>query len=80
MSAGLRDMTVRAGRSQAYHETITRAWYELIAQAEDLDRAPELFDKQLLGRFYSPERLAAGRERWMEPDRQPLRLPPRARS
>lgn len=74
MAAGIRDMANRAGRPQVYHETITRAWYELIRQADDLRDAPELFDKRLLGRFYSPEHLAAGRERWVEPDLQPLRL------
>jgi hypothetical protein len=35
-------------------------------------------DKQLvsllLSRFYSAERLASGRERWVEPDLAPLRL------
>jgi flavin reductase (DIM6/NTAB) family NADH-FMN oxidoreductase RutF len=67
-------MTSRAGRPEAYHETITRAWYELIAGVDDLGNAPELFDKRLLGRFYSPGRLAAGRDRWLEPDLHPLTL------
>jgi hypothetical protein len=75
MSTGIRLMAARAGRPGVYHETITRAWFELIAQAPDLTGAPELFDKRLLGEFYSPERLAAGRERWLEPDLQPLGLP-----
>jgi hypothetical protein len=75
MVVGIRGMTSRAGRPQAYHETITRAWYELIATVDDLASAPELFDQHLLGGFYSPERLAAGRERWTEPDLHPLRLP-----
>jgi hypothetical protein len=75
MSRGIREMALRAGRPGVYHETITRAWFELIAQAPDLDRAPELFDKRLLGEFYSPERLAEGREQWLEPDLRPLRLP-----
>jgi flavin reductase (DIM6/NTAB) family NADH-FMN oxidoreductase RutF len=73
--AGLRAMAARAGRPEAYHETITRAWYELIASAEDLERAPELFDKRLLSHYYSSARLAAGRDRWLEPDLHPLRLP-----
>jgi hypothetical protein len=75
MSVGIQGMAARAGRPQAYHETITRAWYELIASVKDLSAAPELFDKRLLERFYTPERLAAGRGRWLPPDRQPLRLP-----
>ena len=70
--AGIRSIAVRAGRPDAYHETITRAWYELITRAEDLERAPELFDKRLLGLYYSRARLAAGRDRWLEPDLQPL--------
>jgi hypothetical protein len=55
--------------------TITRAWYELISSVDGLDSHDELFDKALLERYYSPERLAAGREQWLEPDLQPLRLP-----
>jgi hypothetical protein len=75
MSAGIREMAVRAGRPEVYHETITRAWFELIAQVPDLDSAPELLNKRLLGEFYSSRRLAAGRHRWLEPDLRPLRLP-----
>lgn len=75
MVVGIRGMAARAGRPEAYHETITRAWYELIAAVDDLAGAPELFDKHLLARFYSPERLATGRERWVTPDLGPLRLP-----
>lgn len=73
--AGIRGIAARAGRAGAYHETITRAWFELISGAEDLDRYPELFDKSLLARYYTPARLAEGRERWLEPDLHPLRLP-----
>lgn len=72
--AGLRALTRRAGRPDRFHETITRAWFELISQAADPEQHPELFDKRLLTRFYSPERLAAGRERFIEPDLGPLRL------
>ena len=74
MVFGIRGMAARAGRPEAYHETITRAWYELIASVDDLAGAPELFDKHLLERFYSPERLATGRERWVTPDLGPLVL------
>jgi flavin reductase (DIM6/NTAB) family NADH-FMN oxidoreductase RutF len=74
--AGIRDIAHRAGRPDAYHETITRAWFELVASAGRPDEWPELFDKSLLGRYYSPARLAAGREEWLEPDLHPLRLPP----
>jgi hypothetical protein len=75
---GIQGIARRAGRPDAYHETITRAWFELIAAADDPDHFPELFDKRLLGRFYSPGRLAAGRDRWLEPDLGPLSLLPTA--
>ena len=74
MIAGIRDMAARSGRPEAYHETITRAWYELIASVDEPARTPELFDKRLLERFYSSERLTAGRHRWLTPDLGPLKL------
>jgi len=80
LSAGVRGIAERAGSPGAFHETITRAWFELIAAAEKLDAHPELFDKSLLGRYYSPAALASGREHWVEPDLNPLRLPPPALS
>jgi flavin reductase (DIM6/NTAB) family NADH-FMN oxidoreductase RutF len=76
MSAGIRAIATRAGKPEAYHETITRAWFELVAQADDLHEVPGLFDTSLLGRYYSPEHLNEGRAAWQEPDRHPLTLPP----
>lgn len=76
LSDGIRDIAARAGRPAAFHETITRAWFEPIAAVDDLDEHPELFDKALLDRYYTPAVLARGRERWVEPDIAPLRLPP----
>jgi flavin reductase len=76
LTDGIRGIAARAGRAAAYHETITRAWFELISGAKDLERYPELFDKSVLGRYYTPARLALGRERWLEPDLHPLTLPP----
>jgi flavin reductase (DIM6/NTAB) family NADH-FMN oxidoreductase RutF len=73
--AGIRGLATRAGRPDAYHVTITRAWFELIASVENLAEHEELFDKTLLERYYSPERLVAGREQWLEPDLHPLRMP-----
>ena len=72
LAAGIRAIAVRAGKPEKFHETITRAWFELVADAETL--VPELYDRALLSRFYSAERLASGRERWVEPDLAPLRL------
>jgi hypothetical protein len=74
LATGIRTIASRAGNPGAYHETISRAWFELIAAADSLDRHPELFDKTLLRRYYSADRLAAGRDRWLEPDLRPLRL------
>lgn len=75
MSAGIRAMRARAGRPEAYHHTITRAWFELIAEAESLEADSILFDRTLLNRYYTPERLQQGRERWLAPDLHPLGLP-----
>jgi flavin reductase (DIM6/NTAB) family NADH-FMN oxidoreductase RutF len=76
LTAGIRAIATRAGRPDAYHVTITRAWFELIVSAENLADHEELFDKTLLGRYYSPARLEAGRTQWLEPDLHPLGLPP----
>lgn len=75
LTAGIQGIARRAGRPQAFHHTMTRAWFELITSASNPDDYPELLDKALLGRYYSAERLAAGREGWIEPDLHPLRLP-----
>jgi hypothetical protein len=78
LATGLRGIAARAGRPQAYHETVTRAWFELVASVDDPSDEAALLDRGLLARYYSAERLAAGRERWLEPDLHPLRLPPPA--
>jgi hypothetical protein len=65
-SQGLRRMTTRAGKPEAYHETITVAFLSLIAErmdeAGDFDsfalRNPDLFERDVLARWYRPERLA----------------------
>lgn len=75
LSAGIRSIATRAGKPDKFHETITRAWFALIAQVDDLAEHPELFDPRLLSQYYSPARLAAGRERWLEPDLRALGLP-----
>lgn len=68
-----------------YHETITRAWVQLVWAAlhegghdEGFDAFwhahPDLADKDRLLTFYRPQALAsdAARRAWVEPDRQPL--------
>ncbi len=74
LRSGLQDIARRAGRPEVYHETITRAWFELVAPLDDLDCHPELLDRRLLDRFYSRETLASGRDQWVEPDLHALRL------
>lgn len=68
MSAGLRRMPARAGREDAYHETITIAFLALIAERldtapSDFDafaaRHPELFERDLLTRVCRSDRLAS---------------------
>ena len=75
LADGIRGIASRAGVPGKYHETMTRAWFELAAQAETLDAHPELLDRSLLSRYYSPERLEAGRHEWLEADLAPLVLP-----
>ncbi|GHD79438.1 hypothetical protein CLV85_0918 [Salinibacterium amurskyense] len=72
---GITSMAVRAGKPDAFHLTMTRAWFDLIALVDDVDAAPELLDKSIIKRFYSPERIAAGRAQWLEPDLNPLQFP-----
>jgi hypothetical protein len=73
--AGIRGMAVRAGRPDAYHVTITKAWFDLVASVDDLADAPELLDKSIINRYYSSDRLAQGHDRWVAPDLNPLHLP-----
>ncbi|MGI9024824.1 MAG: hypothetical protein ACR2GP_04485 [Burkholderiaceae bacterium] len=65
-SRGLRAMTLRAGKPEAYHETITIAFLSLIAEARDSSPSdfevfaqhnPDLFDKRALLEVYSQARL-----------------------
>lgn len=76
MRAGLQGIAGRAGRPEVYHETITKAWFELIASVDHLDGHPELCDRRLLARYYSADVLESGRKRWVEPDLLPLVLDP----
>lgn len=75
--------------TRGYHETITRCYVHLFSQfletcpheASIEDRVARLFasplsDRQLMLRFYSPERLMSveARKGWLEPDLAPLRV------
>jgi hypothetical protein len=65
--------------SEKYHQTITLAWIRLVATASKtvqdfdamLEAYPDLLDKNLLERYYSPELLKSSeaRAQWVEPDR-----------
>ncbi len=83
-SRALRALTARAGKPQAFHQTVTVAFLALVgermAQAgegvdfEALARAyPELLDQSVLRRWYTPERLtsAAARRTFLLPEVPP---------
>jgi hypothetical protein len=67
-SRTLRAMAARAGKPAAFHQTVTIAFLALIAErmgcgqqlefASFADANPDLFDKNVLTRWYRPERLA----------------------
>ena len=74
------------GNPDGYHETVTRAWIELLANLDaELADAPlpvaaqclleRCGDKLYLLRFYSRERIMtdAARREWVEPDKAPFR-------
>lgn len=81
----IRRFAARHGVSGLYHETLTRVWIRLVADAlargpegESFDgflgAHPELADKDRPYAFYSRERLESqeAREGLIEPDRAPL--------
>jgi hypothetical protein len=71
-SRALRAMASRAGKPQAFHQTVTIAFLALIAERMDsegqdfaaFERSnPDLMEKDALSRWYGPERLASARAR-----------------
>lgn len=68
-SSTLRAMAARAGKPQAFHQTVTIAFLSLIAERMDYGEYPDfdafaranpdLFNKSALSAWYAPERLAA---------------------
>jgi len=86
ISDGIRRTARYAGAPQKYHETVSRAWVELVghhasrsgSESDSFDsfteRNPALLDKRLLMRFYRPATLAsaAARSHWVEPDLAPF--------
>jgi hypothetical protein len=84
VSDGIRRTARYAGAPQKYHETVSRAWVELVGHhqtqqgavdfAEFAEQNSALLDKRLLTRFYNPSTLASpnARTEWVEPDRTPF--------
>ena len=82
---GLRRFAERAGVPQKFMHTTTVAWTRLVATAQTgssgtvnfsewIQSHPELLDRNLLDRYYSPGRLetAEARSGWVIPDLAPL--------
>jgi len=79
-SRALRAMAARAGKPQAFHQTITVAFLSLISERVETRPVadftafardnPDLFDKAALARCYRPERLASelARRTFLLPD------------
>ena len=82
-SRALRAMAQRAGRPEAFHQTMTVAFLSLIAERmraggpadfrEFAAANPDLKEKSVLARWYRPERLAseAARHSFVLPDAPP---------
>ena len=81
LTEGLRRFAAAKGHPEKFHVTVTRAWLTAIDGARQarpgltpaalLAACPALLDRDLLLRFYSPERLQseAARTAWVPPDR-----------
>lgn len=79
----IRTMAERAGASQKFNVTVTLAFMDIIAERIQrggfadcesfLARNPDLLDKNLLGQWYSPERLRSpqARSAFLMPDLRP---------
>ena len=85
VSGWIRQIAAHHGTPQRYHDTITRAWAELVAHHVQADpqctrfeifahHHPRLLDKQLLTAHYRPATLATrhARQAWTEPDLIPF--------
>ncbi|MDQ3070008.1 MAG: hypothetical protein M3R55_09805 [Acidobacteriota bacterium] len=76
---GLRRITLRAGKPERYHETITQAFVRIIAARRRpgepwgafAARNPDLFQSGLLERYYDRDVLTSDEARlgWLEPRR-----------
>jgi len=84
---GIDKFAQHAGAPRKFHYTITIAWTRVVAAAtqngpavnnfsEWIQSHPDLLDRNLLARYYSPGRLETpeARSGWVEPDLAPLGL------
>ena len=83
-AGGIRNLAQANGQSTLYHDTLTRAWVYLVAAAvatspsltftEFVAGNPQLLDKQLVLRYYSPDVLSSPQARaaWVAPDVAPI--------
>jgi hypothetical protein len=83
--AGLRKLSREAGVPDKYHETLSRAWVEIVAahtassrEESDFDafiqRYPRLLDQRLIAHHYRAETLGSlkARTEWVAPDAAPF--------
>jgi flavin reductase len=81
---GIRALAQANGQPTLYHDTVTRAWVYLVADAITrspsasfegfMRRNPQLVDKRLLFEYYSPDVLSSAHARatWIAPDVAPI--------
>ena len=84
LGQAIRTYAAHHGKADKYHETVTQAWVQLLGSArgrapgasfeELLAANPELLDKHLIERYYSPALLhsEAAHLLFVLPDREPL--------
>jgi hypothetical protein len=85
MVDGIRAFAKHHGAESKYHHTITLAWMRLVHHAvrsmppggdftSFVAAHPHLLDPQILGQYYSPEKLKsdAARRAWFDPDLRSL--------
>ena len=78
MAASIRRFAAHHGKSDKYHETVTQAWMQLVADAAksapDLESLLKSLDKTILAEYYSETVLQsdAARTTFIAPDRKPL--------
>ncbi|MBV8523159.1 MAG: flavin reductase [Acetobacteraceae bacterium] len=84
VAAGIQQLAKAHGTETVYHDTMTRAWVYIVADAiakspsasftEFVAQNPQLLEKQLLLEYYSPAVLSSSQARatWVAPDLAPI--------